>query len=103
MWHSAGYYRLDVTFIRGARGRGARGRGARGRGARGRGAGGRGGGRGAQAGGRVTPEAQNAGSRSSGQVMQCEPPRPRPSSKPSIVMTSIPAMRRAVLVLVLRS
>ena len=27
---------------------------------------------------------QNAGSRCSGQVMQCEPPRPRPSSKPSM-------------------
>ena len=46
---------------------------------------------------------QKAGSRSSGQVMQCDPPRPRPSSKPSMVMTSMPALRSAVLVPVLRS
>src|SRR5262249_2048482 len=32
---------------------------------------------------------QNAGSRSSGQVMQWPPPRPLPSSKPSIVITSM--------------
>ena len=35
----------------------------------------------------------HSGSRSSGQVMQCPPPRPLPSSKPSIVMTSTPASR----------
>ena len=51
----------------------------------------------------VLPVGQNAASRSSGQVMQCEPPRPRPSSKPSIVMTSMPALRSAVFVPTLRS
>ena len=35
--------------------------------------------------------------------MQWEPPRPRPSSNPSMVMTSMPALRSAVLVPVLRS
>ena len=33
------------------------------------------------------------GSRTTGQVMQCPPPRPLPSSKPSIVTTSTPASR----------
>ena len=36
--------------------------------------------------------AQNAGSRSIGQVMQWPPPRPLPSSNPSIVMTSMPGL-----------
>ena len=49
------------------------------------------------------PSVQNAGSRSIGQVMQWPPPRPLPSSKPSIVITSMPALRSAVLVPVLRS
>ena len=47
--------------------------------------------------------AQNAGSRSIGQVMQWPPPRPLPSSNPSMVITSMPALRSAVLVPVLRS
>lgn len=34
---------------------------------------------------------------SPGQVMQCPPPRPRPSSAPIMVTTSIPALRRRVL------
>jgi len=37
-----------------------------------------------------------------GQVMQWPPPRPRPSSAPTMVMTSTPALRRRVLVWVLR-
>ena len=48
-------------------------------------------------------QAQNAGSRSIGQVMQWPPPRPLASSNPSMVITSIPALRSAVLVPVLRS
>ena len=44
-----------------------------------------------------------AGSREMGQVMQCPPPRPRPSSAPRTVITSIPALRRSVFVWVLRS
>ena len=43
------------------------------------------------------------GSRESGQVMQWPPPRPRPSSLPGMVITSIPALRSAVLVSTLRS
>ena len=42
-------------------------------------------------------------SRSSGQLMQRGPPRPRPSSLPVIVMTSMPALRSLVLVSTLRS
>ena len=38
-----------------------------------------------------------------GQVMQWPPPRPWPSSNPSIVITSIPALHSAVFVPVLRS
>ena len=45
----------------------------------------------------------STGSRAMGQVMQCPPPRPRPSSAPRMVMTSMPALRSAVLVSVLRS
>ena len=37
-----------------------------------------------------------------GEVMQCEPPWPRPSSNPSIVITSMPDLRSAVLVPTLR-
>ena len=43
------------------------------------------------------------GSRSTGQVMQWPPPRPLPSSNPSIVMTSTPASRILEIVNVLRS
>ena len=42
-------------------------------------------------------------SRSSGQLMQRGPPRPRPSSLPGMVMTSMPLSRRKLLVVVLRS
>jgi hypothetical protein len=42
-------------------------------------------------------------SRINGQVMQCPPPRPRPSSAPTMVMTSMPGLRRAVFFVVLRS
>ena len=42
-------------------------------------------------------------SRSRGQLMQRGPPRPRPSSLPAMVMTSIPALRSLVLVSTLRS
>ena len=38
-----------------------------------------------------------------GQVMQWPPPRPRPSSAPTMVITSTPALRSSVLVRVLRS
>ncbi len=38
-----------------------------------------------------------------GQVMQWPPPRPRPSSAPTMVMTSTPALRSNVFVTVLRS
>lgn len=34
------------------------------------------------------------GSRSTGQVMHLDPPRPRPSSLPGMVMTSMPRRRR---------
>ena len=43
------------------------------------------------------------GSRMRGQLMQRGPPRPRPSSLPEIVMTSMPALRSFVLVSTLRS
>ena len=43
------------------------------------------------------------GSRTTGQVMQCPPPRPLPSSNPSIVTTSTPASRIFEIVNVLRS
>lgn len=43
------------------------------------------------------------GSRMMGHVMQWPPPRPRPSSAPTMVMTSTPALRSSVLVWVLRS
>lgn len=46
---------------------------------------------------------KSTGSRMRGQVMQCPPPRPRPSSAPTMVMTSTPALRSRVLVWVLRS
>jgi hypothetical protein len=36
-----------------------------------------------------------------GQVMQCPPPRPRPNSEPTMVMTSTPALRSRELVVVL--
>ena len=42
-------------------------------------------------------------SRSIGQDMQRGPPRPRPSSEPAIVMTSMPSRRSRVLVSTLRS
>ena len=42
-------------------------------------------------------------SRTIGQDMQRGPPRPRPSSKPAIVITSMPLCRRSVLVATLRS
>jgi hypothetical protein len=35
--------------------------------------------------------------------MQCPPPRPRPSSEPAIVMTSMPSLRSKVFVYALRS
>ncbi len=43
------------------------------------------------------------GSRSRGQLMHRGPPRPRPSSLPRMVMTSMPCLRRWLLVVVLRS
>ena len=43
------------------------------------------------------------GSRTTGQVMQCPPPRPLPSSNPSIVTTSTPASRIFAIVNVFRS
>ena len=46
---------------------------------------------------------QSIASRMIGHVMQCPPPRPRPSSAPTIVMTSTPALRSSELVCVLRS
>jgi hypothetical protein len=39
----------------------------------------------------------------SGHVTQCPPPRPRPSSEPEIVVTSIPSLRSSVFVYALRS
>ena len=45
----------------------------------------------------------HSSSLSIGQDMQRGPPRPRPSSKPAIVMTSIPSRRSSVLVSTLRS
>ena len=42
-------------------------------------------------------------SRETGQVMQCPPPRPRPSSCPAIVWTSMPAFSSLKLVASLRS
>ena len=56
--------------------------------------------------GRVTgppPRAPHTGSRSIGQLMQRGPPRPRPSSLPGMVITSMPRLRRKVLVVALRS
>ena len=50
----------------------------------------------------ATASAQ-AGSRRSGQVMQWPPPRPRPSSEPSRLMTSMPALRSSAFVYSLRS
>ena len=41
---------------------------------------------------------KSTGSRMIGQVMQWPPPRPRPSSAPTMVMTSMPALRSSVLV-----
>ena len=46
---------------------------------------------------------RQAGSRSIGQVMQRGPPRPRPSSLPTMVTTSMPCLRSMVLVATLRS
>ncbi len=45
----------------------------------------------------------STGSRTIGQDMQRGPPRPRPSSEPAMVMTSMPSWRRRVLVSTLRS
>ena len=45
----------------------------------------------------------HAGSLSIGQVMQRGPPRPRPSSLPAMVTTSMPCLRSMVLVATLRS
>ena len=45
----------------------------------------------------------HAGSLSIGQVMQRGPPRPRPSSLPTMVTTSMPYLRSIVLVATLRS
>ena len=45
----------------------------------------------------------HTGSRVKGHVMQCPPPRPFPSSNPSIVMTSTPASRILAIVYVFRS
>lgn len=53
--------------------------------------------------GRVLSVQNSTGSLMMGQVMQWPPPRPRPSSAPTMVMTSIPALRSRVLVWVLRS
>ena len=44
-----------------------------------------------------------AGSRSIGHVMQRGPPRPRPSSPPATVTTSMPCLRSIVFVATLRS
>src|SRR5690606_203628 len=49
------------------------------------------------------PRLTQTGSRTRGHVMQWPPPRPRPSSAPTIVTTSTPACRSAALVRVLRS
>ncbi len=50
------------------------------------------------------PRAQKStGSRMIGQVMQWPPPRPRPSSAPTIVMTSTPALRSNAFLCVFRS
>src|SRR5690606_34891347 len=49
------------------------------------------------------PVGQYAGSRSSGQLRQWAPPRPRLSSLPGMVMTSMPTLRSLVFVYVLRS
>ena len=46
---------------------------------------------------------KSTGSRMIGQVMQCPPPRPRPSSAPTMGITSAPAPRSTSLVWVLRS
>ncbi len=48
-------------------------------------------------------ECRQAGSRSIGQVMQRGPPRPRPSSSPGMVTTSMPCLSSIVLVATLRS
>ncbi|MNV62780.1 hypothetical protein D3C71_1553410 [compost metagenome] len=41
---------------------------------------------------------RQTGSRIIGHVMQCPPPRPRPSSAPTMDTTSMPALRSSVLV-----
>ena len=51
----------------------------------------------------TSPRQKSTASRMRGQVMQWPPPRPRPSSAPTISMTSMPARRSAVLVWMLRS
>jgi hypothetical protein len=53
--------------------------------------------------GRGVGDGGHAGSRSMGQVMQRGPPRPRPSSLPATVTTSIPCLASMVLVATLRS
>jgi hypothetical protein len=52
---------------------------------------------------RRRPPGQRAGARSSGQLMQRGPPRPRPSSNPGMVTTSTPSSRSRWLVSTLRS
>lgn len=47
---------------------------------------------------RLNPDQKSTASRMIGQVMQCPPPRPRPSSAPTMVMTSMPALRSKELV-----
>ena len=53
--------------------------------------------------GALVVRGSQAGSRSFGQVMQRGPPRPRPSSLPAMVTTSMPCSRSMVLVAALRS
>src|SRR5690606_8448850 len=88
---------LGAAARAGRRGRAGRG-GRRGTAA----AEGRGAGRGRRAPGRRARGAGH-GSRSIGQVMQCGPPRPRPSSPPLMVSTSTPLARRWALLVMFRS
>lgn len=56
--------------------------------------------------GRIRVHAQAApgtASLATGQLIQRGPPRPRPSSLPGIVITSMPRLRRKVFVVTLRS
>ena len=50
----------------------------------------------------VNGQEKSTASRMIGQVMQWPPPRPRPSSEPEMVMTSMPCLRSSVLVCTLR-